>query len=137
MPRTPLNTVDSHVGARIRLRRLVIGMSQERLGELLKVSFQQVQRYENGSNRISAGRIFEIAHVLDVPLSYFFEDVAKKGRKPARESSAVGAEGISEVLEFVTSPEGLALNRSFARIKEPRKRKHILDLARDLASEDE
>src|SRR3954471_8755620 len=75
LPKKKANPVDAHVGHRVRLRRMLIGMSQERLGELLGLTFQQVQKYEKGINRIGAGRLFEVAGILGVPIGFFYEDV--------------------------------------------------------------
>src|SRR5579885_481415 len=77
VPKKQANPIDAQVGNRVRLRRMLIGMSQERLGELLGLTFQQVQKYEKGINRIGAGRLFEMARILDVPIDYFYEDVSK------------------------------------------------------------
>src|SRR5512145_1807794 len=70
------NPIDVHVGSRVRLRRTLLGMSQEKLGEAIGLTFQQVQKYERGANRIGSSRLFDLARVLDVPVSYFFEDMA-------------------------------------------------------------
>ncbi len=113
---------------------MLIGMSQEKLGELLGLTFQQVQKYEKGINRIGAGRLFEMARILDVPIDYFYEDVSKHH---------AGAPGFAEegaaqpVMEFVSSPEGLQLSLAFTRIKDPKVRKRVLDLVKSLAEESE
>lgn len=128
MPKKQANPVDAHVGHRVRLRRMLIGMSQERLGELLGLTFQQVQKYEKGINRIGAGRLFEVAGILGVPISFFYED-----------ADANGARGFSEagepppVMEFLASGEGLQLSLAFMRIKDMKVRRRILDLVRSLA----
>src|SRR5438477_11394247 len=75
VPKKQANPIDAQVGHRVRLRRMLVGMSQERLGELLGLTFQQVQKYEKGINRIGAGRLFEVAGILGVPISFFYEDV--------------------------------------------------------------
>ena len=110
---------------------MMIGMSQERLGELLGLTFQQVQKYEKGVNRIGAGRLFEIARILGVPIFYFYEGVADQ-------LSAVPGFAESEtppVLEFVSSGEGLQLSLAYMRIKDPKVRKRVLDLVKSLAEE--
>jgi len=128
VPKKQANPVDAHVGHRVRLRRMLIGMSQERLGELLGLTFQQVQKYEKGINRIGAGRLFEVAGILGVPISFFYED-----------ADANGARGFSEagepppVMEFLASGEGLQLSLAFMRIKDMKVRRRILDLVRSLA----
>jgi transcriptional regulator with XRE-family HTH domain len=111
---------------------MLIGMSQERLGELLGLTFQQVQKYEKGINRIGAGRLFEVAGILGVPVSFFYEDVDSSG----------GVTGFAEgeepppVMEFLSSGEGLQLSLAFMRIKDVKVRRRILELVRSL-SEDE
>ncbi len=110
---------------------MLIGMSQERLGELLGLTFQQVQKYEKGVNRIGAGRLFDVARILGVPIDYFYENV----------SGQLGGRGFSEnessppVMEFVSSGEGLQLSLAFMRIKDPKVRKRVLDLVKSLAEE--
>ncbi|MBV9990194.1 MAG: helix-turn-helix transcriptional regulator [Alphaproteobacteria bacterium] len=132
MPKKHANPVDAQVGSRVRLRRMLIGMSQERLGELLGLTFQQVQKYEKGVNRIGAGRLFDVARILGVPIDYFYENV----------SSQLGqGRGFSEsddsppVMEFVSSGEGLQLSLAFMRIKDAKVRKRVLDLVKSLAEE--
>ena len=131
MPKKQANPVDGHVGHRVRLRRMLMGMSQERLGELLGLTFQQVQKYEKGINRIGAGRLFEVAGILGVPVSFFYEDV----------DSTTSATGFAEgeepppVMEFLSSGEGLQLSLAFMRIKDVKVRRRILELVRSLAEE--
>lgn len=110
---------------------MMIGMSQERLGELLGLTFQQVQKYEKGVNRIGAGRLFEIARILGVPIQYFYESVTEQL------ASAPGfAERDSQpVLEFVSSGDGLQLSLAYMRIKDPKVRKRVLDLVKSLADD--
>jgi len=126
------NPVDAQVGNRVRLRRMLIGMSQERLGEMLGLTFQQVQKYEKGVNRIGAGRLFDIARILGVTVDYFYESVT---------SQAAGARGFSDneasppVVEFVSSGEGLQLSIAFMRIKDAKIRKRVLDLVKSLAED--
>lgn len=123
------NPVDSHVGSKIRLRRQVLKMSQEKLGESLGVTFQQVQKYERGANRVGASRLWKLSQVLDVPIGYFFEGVA--GTKIA--------EGVAEdeqppiTYDFVNSPDGQELISVFARIKSDAVKRQIIELARSLA----
>jgi transcriptional regulator with XRE-family HTH domain len=132
LPKKHANPVDAQVGSRVRLRRMLIGMSQERLGELLGLTFQQVQKYEKGVNRIGAGRLFDVARILGVPIDYFYESVS---------SQLTGGRGFSDsessppVMEFVSSGEGLQLSLAFMRIKDPKVRKRVLDLVKSLAEE--
>lgn len=126
------NPIDIHVGNRVRLRRMLIGMSQEKLGEMLGLTFQQVQKYEKGTNRIGAGRLFHVSQILGVPVQFFYDDL------PTDQSSVPGARRVEEdaapyVMDYVTSPEGLQLNRHFFRITDPRVRRRILDLVKTLA----
>src|SRR6201996_3035399 len=106
LPKKHANPVDAQVGSRVRLRRMLIGMSQERLGELLGLTFQQVQKYEKGVNRIGAGRLFDVARILGVPIDYFYENVSGQlsGRGFAENESS------PPVMEFVSSGEGLQLS---------------------------
>jgi transcriptional regulator with XRE-family HTH domain len=131
VPKKQANPVDAHVGHRVRLRRMLIGMSQERLGELLGLTFQQVQKYEKGINRIGAGRLFEVAGILGVPVSFFYEDADANG-SPSGFSEAGEP---PPVMEFLASGEGLQLSLAFMRIKDVKVRRRILDLVRSLAAE--
>jgi transcriptional regulator with XRE-family HTH domain len=110
---------------------MLIGMSQERLGELLGLTFQQVQKYEKGINRIGAGRLFEVAGILGVPVSFFYEDADANG-SPSGFSEAGEP---PPVMEFLASGEGLQLSLAFMRIKDVKVRRRILDLVRSLAAE--
>lgn len=129
------NPIDVHVGSRLRLRRMLLGMSQERLGDSMGLTFQQVQKYEKGVNRIGASRLFHVSKILEVPVSFFFEDAPYN-----EESGAVPgmAEPQSEafILEFLNTREGLELNRSFSRIRDAKVRKSIVELVRALGSSD-
>lgn len=131
------SSIDAHVGSRVRLRRMLIGMSQEKLGELLGLTFQQVQKYEKGANRIGASRLYDISSILSVPVQYFFEDL------PATKSQQLNGHGMSEpdrepfVMDFVSSTEGLQLIRSYTKVTDPRVRKRILELVKSLGGEEE
>ena len=127
------NPIDKHVGSRVRMRRVLIGMSQERLGGALGLTFQQVQKYEKGTNRIGASRLQQIAGVLNVPPAFFFEDMPASDGTPAEPSFA--EEGAGFVVDFLSSSEGLLLNKAFVRIKEARVRKKIIDLVTALADD--
>jgi transcriptional regulator with XRE-family HTH domain len=131
LPKKQANPIDGQVGNRLRLRRMMIGMSQEKLGELLGLTFQQVQKYEKGVNRIGAGRLFEIARILGVPIQYFYESVTEQ-----LASTPGFAERDSQpVLEFVSSGDGLQLSLAYMRIKDPKVRKRVLDLVKSLAED--
>jgi transcriptional regulator with XRE-family HTH domain len=130
MPKKQANPIDIQVGNRVRIRRMLIGMSQERLGDLLGLTFQQVQKYEKGVNRIGAGRLFEVARILNVPVDFFYEGVADA-------SGQGNAEAAPPVMEFVSSGEGLQLALAFMKIKDAKVRKRVLDLVKSLAEEEE
>jgi transcriptional regulator with XRE-family HTH domain len=131
VPKKQANPIDAQVGNRVRIRRMLIGMSQERLGDLLGLTFQQVQKYEKGVNRIGAGRLFEVSRILGVPIDFFYEGVGTGSDK------AGFAEGSGPpVMEFVSSGEGLQLSLAFMKIKDPKVRKRVLDLVKSLAEED-
>lgn len=127
------NPVDVHVGGRVRLRRMLLGMSQEKLGEHLGLTFQQIQKYEKGINRIGASRLYDLSQVLAVPVQFFYEELAV--------GHADGAAGFAErpaesyAAEFLGSREGLELNKAFARITDPKVRRSIVDLVRAFAGE--
>lgn len=127
------NPVDAHVGSRVRLRRMLLGMSQERLGESMGLTFQQVQKYEKGVNRIGASRLFQISKILDVPVQFFFEEAPHVGAgNPARGMAEADSETF--ILEFLNSREGLELNRAFVKIADPKVRKSVVDLVRALSA---
>jgi transcriptional regulator with XRE-family HTH domain len=134
VPKKQANPIDVQVGNRVRIRRMLIGMSQERLGDLLGLTFQQIQKYEKGVNRIGAGRLFEMARILNVPIDFFYEGM---------EAQASGQPGLSEpegappVMEFVSSGEGLQLSLAFMKIRDAKVRKRVLDLVKSLAEDEE
>jgi transcriptional regulator with XRE-family HTH domain len=122
MVRMPPNPVDKHVGSRIRMRRLMLGMSQEKLAEGLGLTFQQVQKYEKGRNRIGASRLQHISHILQVPVPFFF-DGSPHGETPSP----------AYVSDFLTTADGLALVKAFMRIKEPMLRRRLVELVDEIA----
>jgi transcriptional regulator with XRE-family HTH domain len=130
------NPMDVHVGGRVRMRRMLLGMSQEKLGEQLGLTFQQVQKYEKGVNRIGASRLFEMAKVLGVPVQFFYDEA------PFGVGGALAAPGFADrpgdsyVVDFLSTREGLELNKAFSRISDPKVRKAICDLVRSLAGEE-
>ena len=131
MPKKQANPIDVQVGNRVRIRRMLIGMSQERLGDLLGLTFQQVQKYEKGVNRIGAGRLFEVSRILNVPVDFFYEGLGTNPL-PANETDAAAP----QVMEFVASGEGLQLSLAFMKIKDAKVRKRVLDLVKSLAEEE-
>ena len=131
------NPIDVHVGSRVRMRRMLIGMSQERLGKELGLTFQQVQKYEKGTNRISASRLYRIAQILGVPVQYFFEDLPQSVASPVQEGFAEARTEQSMIMDFLNSSEGLQLNRYFAAIKDASVRRAVVELVRSLAHAEE
>jgi transcriptional regulator with XRE-family HTH domain len=128
------NPIDIHVGSRVRLRRMMLGMSQEKLGDALGITFQQIQKYEKGTNRIGASRLQHIASVLSVPVSFFFEDA------PGTPNDAPGLAETrppNYVVDFLSSSEGIQLNKAFVRIKDTKLRRRIIDLVRAAAGEED
>ena len=128
------NPIDIHVGSRIRLRRTMLGMSQEKLGESLGITFQQIQKYEKGTNRVGASRLQNISSILNVPVSFFFEDA------PGDQVSQGGmaeASSSNYVVDFLSSSEGLQLNRAFVKISDPKVRRRVVDLVKALAADAE
>jgi transcriptional regulator with XRE-family HTH domain len=119
--------VDRYVGSRVRLRRITVGMSQERLGEALGVTFQQVQKYEKGMNRISMSRMQRIAQVLGVPVSYFLEGAPRDENAPQQFGFAEGTQQ-DYTADILSTPEGIALARAFAAISDPKVRRRVVDL---------
>lgn len=129
------NPIDVHVGGRIRLRRMLIGMSQEKLGAQLSLTFQQVQKYEKGTNRVGASRLFHIAQILGIEVQSFFENLPLQAMPDSVKVPGM-AEAPSEnfVLDYVQSSEGLELNKAFANIKSVPVRRRVLELIKELAA---
>ena len=134
--KTP-NPIDKHVGSRVRMRRMMLSMSQEKLGDALGLTFQQVQKYEKGVNRIGASRLFDLAKVLGVPVQFFYDE-APSGVQTSGHLMPGFAEQPDEsyVVDFLGTREGLELNKAFARITDPKVRRSIVDLVRSLAGDD-
>jgi transcriptional regulator with XRE-family HTH domain len=128
------NPVDLHVGGRVRMRRKMLGVSQERLAEALGLTFQQVQKYERGANRISASKLYEIARFLAAPISYFFEGLVDPA---AGTGTSHDHSSEQHVHGFLMTTEGLELAAAFPRISRSRLRRRILDLVRSIAEDDE
>ena len=128
------NPIDKHVGARVRMRRMMVQMSQEKLGESLGITFQQIQKYEKGTNRIGASRLQQISIVLGVPVAFFFEGAPTVGPE---------VDGVSEahspayVADFLATSDGLSLTRNFMRISAPKVRRKLVDLVTAIAGEQE
>lgn len=126
------NSVDKHVGSRVRMRRMMLGMSQEKLGEALGLTFQQVQKYEKGTNRVGASRIQQISEILQVPVSFLFEGGST--------GASSRTEGMSEapspayITDFLATSEGLALIRAFTRISDAKLRRSIVNMVEQIAA---
>ncbi len=129
------NPVDVHVGSRVRYRRMIIGMSQEKLGEKMNLTFQQIQKYEKGTNRIGASRLFQLSKILEVPVGYFFEDAFANSAPSNPLQGMREPEQEAVLLDFLNSREGLDLNRAFAKIHDPKVRRRVIDLVRALSEE--
>lgn len=131
------NPIDIHVGSRVRLRRMLLSMSQEKLGDQMGLTFQQIQKYEKGTNRIGASRLYHISQILEVPVQFFFDDA------PLAAGQKEGKSGMSEprmenfLYEFISTRDGLELIRAFVSIQDTKVRKRVVDLVRTLSSEDE
>src|SRR5437870_12640473 len=128
------NPVDKYVGSRVRMRRIMLGMSQEKLGEALGLTFQQVQKYEKGTNRVGASRLQQISEILQVPVSFLFE---------GGPGGMISANGLAEapspayVSDFLATSEGLALTRAFTRIADSKLRRSIVDLVEQIATREQ
>jgi transcriptional regulator with XRE-family HTH domain len=135
MPKKAPNPIDKHVGSRVRMRRMMLGMSQEKLGNNLGLTFQQVQKYEKGTNRIGASRLQQISQILQVPVSFFFEGVPTN-------ANAMRVDGMNEapspayVSDFLATSDGLALTKAFMRISDSKLRRRIVDLVEQIAVSD-
>src|SRR5262245_970422 len=127
------NPTDRHVGARVRMRRKMLAMSQEQLAEALGITYQQVQKNEKGANRIGASRLQQISHILQVPVAFFYEGAPDLHGSTDRMKDAPSP---SYVSDFLASPEGLLLTKAFIRINEPKLRRRIVDLVEEIAGED-
>ena len=131
MKKTP-NPVDKHVGSRVRMRRLMLSLSQEKLGDALGLTFQQIQKYEKGTNRIGASRLQQISTILQVPVAFFFEGAPSDGSP----TDAFGeAPSPAYVTDFLATSDGLALTKAFMKIANPKLRRRIVDLVEQIADE--
>jgi len=130
--KTP-NPIDKHVGSRVRMRRIMLGMSQETLGDGLGLTFQQVQKYEKGTNRIGASRLQQISLILQIPVPFFFEGAPHVSGRP---DGIVEAPWPAYVSEFLATTEGLTLTQAFMRVKDPSLRRCIVALVEEIAGDD-
>ncbi|MEO1136301.1 MAG: helix-turn-helix transcriptional regulator [Pseudomonadota bacterium] len=126
--------MDVHVGSRVKLRRMIMGLSQEALGKSLGLTFQQIQKYEKGVNRIGASRMFEISRLLEVPVQFFYDEFSGSGG--AEHGFAEDGHG-QPVMDLVNSPEGVQLCRHYASIRDPLVKRRVLELVRSIAETEE
>ena len=133
LPLRAPNPIDQHVGSRVRMRRLMLAMSQEKLGFALGLTFQQVQKYEKGMNRIGASRLQQISHILQVPVAFFFEG-APNALAPQGSGSALS---MAEIDDFISDSEGLRLIGAFMRIDNATLRRRIVMLVQEIAGDDD
>ena len=127
------NPIDKHVGSRVRMRRMMLSMSQEKLGDALGLTFQQVHKYEKGSNRIGASRLQQISLILQVPVSFFFEGAPPP---PGRETGFEDAPSPAYVTDFLATSDGLTLVKAFMRIPNSKLRRRIVELVEEMAGGD-
>ncbi len=136
-PESRPSPVDVHVGARIRLRRTLLGMSQERLGDALGLTFQQVQKYERGANRVGASRLFDLSRILDVPINFFYENMTDAtsagGAAPRMATGFAEQQDGFGTDDTLSKRETLELVRAYYRIVDPNVRKRMYDLMRSMA----
>jgi transcriptional regulator with XRE-family HTH domain len=129
------NPIDKHVGSRVRMRRMMLSMSQEKLGDALGLTFQQVQKYEKGTNRIGASRLQQISQILQVPVAFFFEGAPNIPPLGGSSDGMKEAPSPAYVSDFLATSEGLALTKAFMRIKEAKLRRRIVDLVEEIAGD--
>jgi transcriptional regulator with XRE-family HTH domain len=128
------NPIDVHVGSRVRLRRTLLGMSQEKLGDAIGLTFQQVQKYERGANRVGASRLFELSRVLDVPVSFFFDELALESAGGAASASTSATSSPSGGPDPMMRRETLELVRAYYRIPDQQLRRRLFDLTKAIAN---
>ena len=134
MPKKAPNPIDKHVGSRVRMRRMMLGMSQEKLGDALGLTFQQVQKYEKGTNRIGASRLQQISLILQVQVSFFFEGAPAP---PGMRGGFAEEASPEYVQSTLSTSDGLALVKAFSKIESARLRRRVVDLVQEMAGGDE
>src|SRR6266705_3730532 len=127
------NPIDKHVGSRVRMRRMMLGMSQEKLGDAFGLTFQQVQEYEKGTNRISASRLQQSAHILQVPVTFFFDGAPSVPGAPHAKGAAPSPDYVAD---FLATSAGLALIKAFTQIKDAKLRRRIVGLVEEIAGDE-
>jgi transcriptional regulator with XRE-family HTH domain len=133
MPKGEINPIDKHIGSRVRMRRLMLNKSQTEIADPLGLTFQQVQKYETGANRISASRLQQLCRILEVPVAFFFEGAPRAQGLP--EPSVAGAEVPAYVSDFLATSDGVALVNAFTRIRDAKVRRAIVALVQELVSD--
>jgi transcriptional regulator with XRE-family HTH domain len=128
------NSIDKHVGSRVRMRRMMVGMSQTKLGDGLGITFQQVQKYEKGTNRIGASRLQHICHILQVPISFLFEGLPRAAGAPVGKGEVPSPDYVTD---YLATADGLALTKAFMLIKKGKLKRCIVDLVEQIAGEDD
>ncbi len=128
--------VDIHVGSRLRLRRMMLGISQEKLGDNLGLTFQQIQKYEKGTNRIGASRLFQLSKILEVNVQFFFDEIVLDNGNQENQTENQGKQE-DQILDFLNSREGLDLNRAFTQISDHTVRRRVIDLLKSIAKQDD
>jgi transcriptional regulator with XRE-family HTH domain len=128
--KTGPNPIDKHVGSRVRMRRNMLGLSQEKVADALGLAFQQLQKYEKGANRISASRLHQLAGVLQVPITFFYEGA------PSQSRSGGKVESTNYVNEFLATRDGLTLTKAFMQIEDAKLRRCIVGLVESIAGDD-
>jgi transcriptional regulator with XRE-family HTH domain len=128
------NPIDKHVGSRVRMRRMLVGMSQEKLGEALGLTFQQVQKYEKGTNRIGASRLHRIGSILGVPVEFFYEGAPHSSNTPSGFAEAPSSTYVSD---FLSTAEGVQLMKAFLSVKDPKVRRKLVELIAALGTEED
>ena len=137
MPKKSPNSTDKHVGSRVRMRRMMLEMSQTELGNDIGLTFQQVQKYEKGTNRIGAGRLHEISRILQVPISFFFEGSPREPGAPSgAHHESEGPPLPAYVTDFLATSDGLALTKAFMQIKDANLRRRIVSLVEEITGGD-
>ena len=126
----PPDPVDIHVGSRVRLRRIIVGLSLEKLGDSMGLTHQQIQKYEKGVNRIGASRLFKLSQVLEVPVQFFFEGMPSAGR--SANTGMAERDNDAFLYEFLNTRDGLELNRAFIKVGDTNVRRSVIDLVRSL-----
>jgi transcriptional regulator with XRE-family HTH domain len=130
MPKDGAHPTDKHVGQRVRMRRMMLGMSQEVLGDALDLTFQQVQKYEKGTNRVSASRLQHISQILQVPVAFFFEGAPRVRGEHHAQTDAPSPQYVSD---YLATSDGLHLTKAFMQIRDPKLRRSIVNLVEQIA----